>query len=102
MKFMGSLLIFFCAANALAFEPCATNLGLAAAEEHVRNHGKIHVKVLDVEMGAWTEALGNNVGSATVTLKAGTRVYLYEVIGKQIGSSTDCKATEVKMSGAQD
>lgn len=39
----------------------------------------------------------DNYGSAEVVLKSAEREYAYHVFARQIGSSTDCRVTEVKL-----
>lgn len=54
------------------------------------------VEVIGFDYGMWTEAVGNNVGSDQVTVRAGNRVNramtikAYEVQARQIGATDDC------------
>jgi hypothetical protein len=48
------------------------------------------------EMGAWTEMVGNNTGSAEVAVKIGAQINYYRLSGKQIGNSDKCQVTAIQ------
>jgi len=58
------------------------------------------VKVVKFAYGMWTEAVGNNTGSDTVTVSAVVgNVELsetYEVSAKQLGTTANCDVTQVE------
>jgi hypothetical protein len=59
------------------------------------------VKVVSIDHGAWTEAVGDNTGSNLVVVSGSGRVNArvkrktYRVSAKQIGVSSDCNITGV-------
>lgn len=89
--------------SAFAFTPCDQRMKDAAVAYHAGSSGlsMTKIKVSGFTMGAWTEAVGNNSGSGHVTVKANDKITFYEVYGKQIGTSGDCKVTDVEGAGAQ-
>lgn len=46
-------------------------------------------------MGAWTEAVANNVGSATVVVNFRRHVLHYSANLKQVGATADCRVTRL-------
>jgi len=60
------------------------------------------VVVVGIQPGMWTEAVGENVGSNTVTVR-GTNarglsvIEMYNVAAKQIGATDDCKVTKTSI-----
>jgi hypothetical protein len=53
------------------------------------------VQVLMYAGGSWTKAMEDNVGFNIVEVKAKDIAKRYQVIGQQIGRSTDCAITQV-------
>ena len=87
-----------------AFEPCATRIQNAVAMDFAENLGILvqNVGLIRFEMGLWTEAVGNNFGNASLTVKhftgRGHHPYIiahYDVSAQQIGTSSDCKVTHL-------
>lgn len=64
-----------------------------AAENHLVVSDTLLVRV---SQGAWTDALGNNSGSAEVAVGFGSRIGYYQVFGKQLGTSDDCTIVRVE------
>lgn len=101
---LGSLLLMV-GFQASADSVCETRIRNAVLFHHAEASARsvLRYRVLRSEMGAWTEATGNNLGTATVTV-AGARAYWdttpkinsYSVSAEQIGSSNDCKVVSVK------
>ena len=83
--------------------PCVTKQKNAASFEVAQKLGVSvqGVEVLSFDHGAWTEAMGSNVGSDDVTVRTGNRtnrgmtIQTYTVSAKQIGMSDDCTVTRV-------
>src|SRR5687767_81133 len=89
--------------SASAFEPCAQRLKDAAVAYHAaeKRISISDINVVGFRMGPWTEAVGNNAGSGSVTLKSRNKISFYDVSAQQIGRSSDCRVTEVVATGAQ-
>jgi hypothetical protein len=52
--------------------------------------------VVRSEMGAWTEAVGNNTGSGEIAIKLAGKVQYYQVHAQQVGSSEKCKVQSLE------
>lgn len=83
------------------FSKCEVSLRNAAAFHHAEANAMPvrWSRIVRLEMGAWTEAMANNHGSATATVAHGynqRNVKHYRIFAKQIGSTDRCKALNVE------
>lgn len=104
MKVFFLMAVLVAAPRAFAIDnPCVTKQKNAASftlaqEIAVPVQG---AEVVAFENGPWTEAMGNNSGSDSVTVRIGNRtnrgmtIKKFVVVAKQIGSSDDCNITKV-------
>ncbi len=83
--------------TASAFELCQTKMENAAMYHMAQELGRSlkDAKLIRFEMGGWTEAMGNNSGSATATVRFFSKSYYVRISGKQIDTSSDCEVTQV-------
>ena len=104
---MKTYLILFAAAlstNAFGMELCKTKISNAASYELAQQVGVPvqGAEVIDYKYGIWTEAMSNNTGFDTVTVKIGdsqTRNFIIKRFGvsaQQVGSTDDCEILSVK------
>lgn len=83
---------------AFALDACSVKMKNAAAVSLAKSLKQPVKKVHQVrfEMGAWTEAVADNHGSAVVAVNVGSKIAHYEVFAQQIGTGDDCNILEVK------
>lgn len=93
MRFIIFLVVLGATASASAFEPCATKMKNAAAYNFSQSLGVpvSKLEVLSFEMGPWTEAIADNVGTGKVSVAYYKKVETYNVSAQQIGTSADCE-----------
>ncbi len=104
MKTLLSVLALSVISSSAFADTCNDRMKTAAVIFHAGASGnKISkIKVIGITPGVWTEAVGNNVGSNSVTVKgANGKINFYDVSGKQIGTTDDCVVTDVTGAGAQ-
>lgn len=91
--------VLLAALPAFGFEPCATRMKDAAKAYYANEVGATpsQIQVLNFKMGAWTEMVGNNSGSGSVTVAFNRmRGETFTVSAKQIGTSSDCLVTRIQ------
>lgn len=100
-------ILVFCTAFAMgaaADELCITKQKNAASYALAQELGVAvqGVEVIGFESGVWTEAVGGNVGSDSVVVRAGNRtnrrmtIKKYRVSARQVGETEDCAITGVE------
>lgn len=101
MRTISIVFVVLATSSAWAFEPCATRItnaaSMALAEKMDKNVQDI--RIVRTDMGVWTEMPANNVGSAEVAVRSkhSDKISHFAVTAKQVGSSSDCKVTQVQL-----
>lgn len=104
MNLVFGIITMFAVGSSNAFELCSIRMKNAATMDFAETQGIFvqDVGLVRFEMGSWTKMAGNNLGNASLTLKQftgrGHYPYIlahYMVNAKQIGTSSDCKVTQL-------